>query len=86
PQKPIAIRKESNESNVRKMIQLKKTPRIKLPIMLDNNTFETRFPNSSSKGEHVLSHILGMHPKFTYPKKKKSIPFIIYRLCRNKYL
>ncbi len=38
--------------------------------MLANNTFETRFPNSS-KGEHVLPHILGMHPKFHTSQEKE---------------
>ncbi len=46
PQKPIATRKEYLESKFKDADNTEKIPRIKLPIMLTNNTLEIRFPNS----------------------------------------
>ncbi len=46
PQKPMATRKEYLESKFKDADNTEKTPRTKLPIMLTNNTFEMRFPNS----------------------------------------
>ncbi len=46
PQNPIATRKEYLESRFKEADNTEKIPRIKLPIMLTNNTFETRFPNN----------------------------------------
>ncbi len=46
PQNPMATRKEYLESKFKDADNTEKIPKIKLPIMLTNNTFETRFPNS----------------------------------------
>ncbi len=70
PQKPIAIGKEYLESKFKEDDTTEKTPRTKIPIMLTNNTFETRFPNSS-KGEYVLPYIPEMHPKLRLVQEKE---------------
>jgi hypothetical protein len=46
PQKPIAIRKEYFESKFKDADNTEKTPKMKLPMILTNYTFEIRFPNS----------------------------------------
>ncbi len=58
-------------------------PRIKLPIMLTNNTFETRLPNSK-KGADVILYLRTAPKIAPTPRKRNSIPFIIYMLWRNK--
>jgi hypothetical protein len=50
PQKPIAIKKEYFESRLNKALEkTEKTPRMKLPIILTNKTFEPINPNMTGK-------------------------------------
>ena len=84
PQKPMATRKEYLESKFKDADNTEKTPRIKLPIMLTNNTFETRFPNS--KGEDVILYLRNAPKTAPSPRKRNSIPFIICLSYGSKVL
>ncbi len=68
PQKPIATRKEYLESRFKDADNTEKTPRIKLPIMLTSNTFETRFPNS--KGYDVILYLTNAPKIAPIPRKR----------------
>ena len=74
-QNPIATRKEYLESKFKDADNTEKIPRIKLPIMLTNITFETRFPNS--KVEDVILYLRNAPAIVPTPRKRNSIPFII---------
>ncbi|CAN5456277.1 hypothetical protein BH18THE1_BH18THE1_17050 [soil metagenome] len=84
PQKPIATRKEYFESRFKDADNTENIPRIKLPIMLTNNTFETRLPNS--KEADAILYLRNAPKIVPTPRKRNSIPFIICMLWRNKVL
>lgn len=75
PQKPIATRKEYLESRFKDADSTEKIPKMKLPTMFTNNTFETKLPNS--RGADVILYLKNAPKTAPIPRKTNSIPFIV---------
>jgi hypothetical protein len=75
PQKPIATRKEYRESKFKDADNTEKIPKMKLPTIFTNSTFETRFPKS--RGAAVILYLKNAPKIAPIPRKINSIPFII---------
>ena len=71
PQKPIATRKEYLESRFKDADNTEKIPKMKLPTMFTNNTFETKLPNSRGAAVICTSRT---HPKL-HPFQEKQTQF-----------
>ncbi len=84
PQKPIATRKEYLESKFKDADNTEKIPKMKLPAMFTNNTFETKFPKS--RGAAVILYLKNAPKIAPIPRKINSIPFNICPLYGSKVL
>ncbi len=84
PQKPIATRKEYLESKFKDADNTEKMPKMKLPTIFTNNTFETRFPKS--RGADVILYLKNAPKIAPIPRKINSIPFIICLTYGSKIL
>ena len=74
PQNPIATRKEYLESKFKDADNTEKIPKMKLPTIFTNNTFETTLPNS--RGAAVILYLKNAPKTAPIPRKTNSIPFI----------
>ena len=74
-EKPIATRKEYLESKFKDADNTEKIPKMKLPTMFTNNTFETRLPNS--RGAAVILYLKNAPKIAPIPRRINSIPFIV---------
>jgi hypothetical protein len=74
PQKPIATRKEYLESKFKDADNTEKIPKMKLPTIFTNNTFEMTLPKS--RGAAVILYLKNAPKIAPIARKIISIPFI----------